>query len=297
MIRRLFSRFADLRREQSGVAVVMVALLMSVLLGMAAFAVDFGWIYWNVIKIQHGADAAALSGVIYEPGNQTHAYQHALEAASENGYVRRQPRYHRRARRLRGGLDGCGEREPAARHRHRHRSYVLHGHIRLRLDHDHQIRNRRVCASARHGQRPSLLRHRPVESSPPTELLGEHPRVLHRTHDGRSVLVAVQSRWQYEHGAARIPMRAQRRRRAPPAGSTTTAVATSTASRLTRTSGISPSRSSTVRSTATATTASWSATTRKAAVSCETRARRRGSCSTRRTRHRSTLRTTRCCAA
>ena len=90
-MRRLFSRFADLRREQSGVAVVIVALLMSVLFGMAAFAVDFGWIYWNVIKIQHGADAAALSGVIYEPGSQSLAYQHALEAASENGYQHAPP--------------------------------------------------------------------------------------------------------------------------------------------------------------------------------------------------------------
>ncbi|MGB5379529.1 MAG: pilus assembly protein TadG-related protein [Acidimicrobiia bacterium] len=91
MVRNLLSRIADVRREQSGVSVVLVALMMSVLLGMAAFAVDFGWIYWNVIKIQHGADAAALSGVIYEPGSQVLAYGNALEAAAENGYVHGSP--------------------------------------------------------------------------------------------------------------------------------------------------------------------------------------------------------------
>jgi Flp pilus assembly protein TadG len=81
------SRVAALRSDESGVALVMVALLLTVLLGMAAFAIDFGWLYWNGIKIQHGADAAALSGVIYEPGSQAKAYQQAREAAAENGYV------------------------------------------------------------------------------------------------------------------------------------------------------------------------------------------------------------------
>lgn len=83
---RIRRRLEALRRAESGAAMVMIALMLTALLGMAAFAVDFGWIYWNVIKIQHGADAAALSGVIYEPGNQAQAYQQAREAARENGY-------------------------------------------------------------------------------------------------------------------------------------------------------------------------------------------------------------------
>ncbi len=64
----------------------MVALLLTVLISMAAFAVDFGWLYWNAIKIQHGADAAALSGVIFEPNDQAVAYSEARDAAAENGY-------------------------------------------------------------------------------------------------------------------------------------------------------------------------------------------------------------------
>ena len=64
----------------------MVAMVLTVLVAMAAFAVDFGWLYWNGIKIQHGADAAALSGVVYEPNDRTTAYAEARDAARENGY-------------------------------------------------------------------------------------------------------------------------------------------------------------------------------------------------------------------
>jgi Flp pilus assembly protein TadG len=81
----------DLREDESGAVVVIFALLLTVLLGMAAFAIDFGWIYLSGARIQHGADAAALSGVIYEPGDKSTAYAQALEAASENGYVYTDP--------------------------------------------------------------------------------------------------------------------------------------------------------------------------------------------------------------
>jgi Flp pilus assembly protein TadG len=77
---------AHLRGEESGFALVMVAMMVTVLVAMAAFAVDFGWLYWNGIKIQHGADAAALSGVVYEPNDQAAAYSEARNAAAENGY-------------------------------------------------------------------------------------------------------------------------------------------------------------------------------------------------------------------
>ena len=71
---------------QNGVAIVLVAISMVVLIGFAAFAVDFGWLYLNGVRIQHGADAAALSGVVYEPGDQTTAYAEARNSAAENGY-------------------------------------------------------------------------------------------------------------------------------------------------------------------------------------------------------------------
>jgi putative Flp pilus-assembly TadE/G-like protein len=77
---------ASIRSDESGATLVLIALLLTVLMGMAAFAIDFGWLYWNGIKIQHGADAAALAGVIYEPGDQSTAYAEAKGSAAENGY-------------------------------------------------------------------------------------------------------------------------------------------------------------------------------------------------------------------
>lgn len=70
---------------------IIVALVLIVLMGMAGFAIDYGWLYWNGVKIQHGADAAALAGVVYEPGDQATAYTEALGAASENGYANLSP--------------------------------------------------------------------------------------------------------------------------------------------------------------------------------------------------------------
>ena len=75
-----------LRDEESGATLIVVALILVVLMGMAGFAVDYGWLYLNGVKNQHGADAAALAGVVYEPGDQTTAYAEAKAAASENGY-------------------------------------------------------------------------------------------------------------------------------------------------------------------------------------------------------------------
>ena len=64
-----------------------MAIMMFVLLGAAAMAVDLGWLYWNSIDIQHGADAAALAGVIYEPEQRTDAHTEGVAAARENGFI------------------------------------------------------------------------------------------------------------------------------------------------------------------------------------------------------------------
>lgn len=83
-LRRLFSSDEE---AQSGATIVLVALVMTILVAFAAFAVDYGWLYLNGLRIQHGADAAAMSGVIYEPGDQPMAFSEARAAASENGYI------------------------------------------------------------------------------------------------------------------------------------------------------------------------------------------------------------------
>ena len=78
--------FRDEEKAESGAALVFVAISMTILIAFAAFSVDFGWLYLNGLRIQHGADAAALAGVIYEPGDQSSAYAQANATATVNGY-------------------------------------------------------------------------------------------------------------------------------------------------------------------------------------------------------------------
>lgn len=72
--------------NQRGAVLPLMAILLVVLMGAAAMAVDLGWLYWQSIEIQHGADAAALAGVVYEPDLRTQAKSEAVAAAKENGY-------------------------------------------------------------------------------------------------------------------------------------------------------------------------------------------------------------------
>ncbi len=74
-------------RRERGAILPMMAIMLIVLIGAAAMAVDLGWLFWQSIEIQHGADAAALGGVIYEPDQRTEAHTEGIGAAAENGYV------------------------------------------------------------------------------------------------------------------------------------------------------------------------------------------------------------------
>jgi len=71
---------------QRGAILPLMAIVILVLMGAAAMAVDLGWLYYQSLEIQHGADAAALAGVIYEPDQRTQAHTEALAAAVENGF-------------------------------------------------------------------------------------------------------------------------------------------------------------------------------------------------------------------
>ena len=51
------------REEESGATAVIVALLMAVLLGMGALAIDVGHMYWVQNELQKAAEAGALAGV------------------------------------------------------------------------------------------------------------------------------------------------------------------------------------------------------------------------------------------
>lgn len=75
------------RDNERGAILPLMALLLLVMLGSAGFAVDLGWVYWNSIEIQHGADSAALGGVLYTSDSADRAEQEGLASAAENGFV------------------------------------------------------------------------------------------------------------------------------------------------------------------------------------------------------------------
>lgn len=79
----------DAGREdrQRGAILPIMALILLVLIGMAGLVVDLGWLFWNSVEIQHGADAAALGGVVYVAEEPATAKTEGVAAAAENGYV------------------------------------------------------------------------------------------------------------------------------------------------------------------------------------------------------------------
>lgn len=75
-----------LSRDERGIALPFVAATLVLLLGMSAFAIDLGWIYLNGARIQRGADAAALAGVVYLPGDFAGVDTFTTYGAGANGY-------------------------------------------------------------------------------------------------------------------------------------------------------------------------------------------------------------------
>lgn len=78
---------------ERGAVLVLVAASLVVFMGMAAFAVDYGWLFFSQLNTRKAAEAAALAGVVHMPlpncgvpntGTQPHTS--ALDVASRNGY-------------------------------------------------------------------------------------------------------------------------------------------------------------------------------------------------------------------
>ena len=76
-----------LASEERGQTIVVAALLMTLLLGIVGLAIDVGWFELNLVRMQRAADAAALAGVVYLPGNPTAAFNAARAEATKNGYT------------------------------------------------------------------------------------------------------------------------------------------------------------------------------------------------------------------
>ena len=56
-------------------------------MGMMAIVIDVSWYWSNTLKVQRAADAAALAGAVWLPGNVPSAYTTATTEASKNGYT------------------------------------------------------------------------------------------------------------------------------------------------------------------------------------------------------------------
>lgn len=84
-LRRVISLWTGTCKDD-GAALPFVAVLLTLLLGIAAFAVDLGWLYLNGARLQRAADSAALAGVVYLPADMTGVTNSAVNGATANGW-------------------------------------------------------------------------------------------------------------------------------------------------------------------------------------------------------------------
>ena len=62
MIAGIGRRHLDLWRDTGGVAAIVMAIFLPVLVGIAALTIDMSYAYWTRTQLQHAASAAALAG-------------------------------------------------------------------------------------------------------------------------------------------------------------------------------------------------------------------------------------------
>jgi hypothetical protein len=73
--------------RDGGYIAVLSVILTPVIFGLAALTIDVGNWYFVAQNVQRAADAAALAGVTYMPGNLAQAEQVALGVAASNGFT------------------------------------------------------------------------------------------------------------------------------------------------------------------------------------------------------------------
>ena len=72
--------------DDRGQTLVIVALSLTALFGFLGLVADIGWYELNMVRLQRAADAAALAGVVYLPGNVGGAVTAAQNEAAKNGF-------------------------------------------------------------------------------------------------------------------------------------------------------------------------------------------------------------------
>lgn len=83
LVARRDGRFADAERGQ---VLVLFSLVAAALIGSVAIVTDVSWLWVNQQRLQRAADAAALAGSVYLPGDPSTAYTTAYAEAAKNGY-------------------------------------------------------------------------------------------------------------------------------------------------------------------------------------------------------------------
>jgi Flp pilus assembly protein TadG len=73
--------------KQAGQIVVIFALMLTALIGLVGIAIDTTYAWRESLRVQRAADAAALAGVVYMPGDQDTAFSTATDAAQRNGFA------------------------------------------------------------------------------------------------------------------------------------------------------------------------------------------------------------------
>jgi len=74
-------------RRARGQVLPLLALSMFVLVGIMAVVIDVSWYWSNTLRVQRAADAAALAGAVWLPGDVPKAYSTARQEATKNGYT------------------------------------------------------------------------------------------------------------------------------------------------------------------------------------------------------------------
>jgi hypothetical protein len=77
----------DVGVKEAGQIIVIFALMLTVLIGLVGIAIDVTYAWRNGLQIQRAADAAAMAGVVYMPGDLTTATSRADAVATSNGYT------------------------------------------------------------------------------------------------------------------------------------------------------------------------------------------------------------------
>jgi hypothetical protein len=75
------------RLKEAGQVIAIFALMLVVLLGLIGIAIDVTYAWREELRVQRAADAAALAGVVYLPGNVSGGVTAAQAEAAKNGFT------------------------------------------------------------------------------------------------------------------------------------------------------------------------------------------------------------------